>query len=110
MKSTFILAGQSNISGRGGLSRYNDKWVWDENTDQIAHMLQIESKDPRIRRLSAEDTWEVAHEPLHGDIDTLKTCGIGPGLLFSKILIRDIDQLVDLVPCAVGGTCIRGKE
>jgi hypothetical protein len=42
---------------------------------------------------------------MHGN---RKTCGVGPGLVFAKALLRtrsDVHRIA-LVPCAVGGTSI----
>ncbi|KAL2232623.1 UNVERIFIED_CONTAM: putative carbohydrate esterase [Sesamum indicum] len=97
-KSIFILAGQSNMAGRGGVVN----GTWD---GFIPPECQ---SNPLILRLNAELTWEEAREPLHRDIDILKTCGIGPGMAFSNsVLERDLGiGVIGLVPCAIGGTNI----
>ncbi|KAK4390513.1 putative carbohydrate esterase [Sesamum angolense] len=97
-KSIFILAGQSNMAGRGGVVN----GTWD---GFIPPECQ---SNPLILRLNAELTWETAREPLHRDIDILKTCGIGPGMAFSNsVLERDLGiGVIGLVPCAIGGTNI----
>ncbi|KAI3465311.1 hypothetical protein Pfo_021974 [Paulownia fortunei] len=97
-KSIFILAGQSNMSGRGGV--VNDTWDGFVPPECQAN--------PLILRLSAELAWEEAREPLHQDIDVTKTCGIGPGMAFSNsVLERDSGiGAIGLVPCAIGGTNI----
>ncbi|XP_010271049.1 PREDICTED: probable carbohydrate esterase At4g34215 [Nelumbo nucifera] len=97
-KDIFLLAGQSNMAGRGG--------VVDEKWDRLVPP-EIKPK-PSILRFSAKLRWEEAAEPLHADIDVNKTCGVGPGLAFANV-IRDKDSsigVVGLVPCAVGGTNI----
>lgn len=97
-KHIILLAGQSNMSGRGGV--INDTW------DGI---VPDESRPNRsVIRLTAGLTWEKAQEPLHRDIDITKTCGIGPGLAFAKSLIHNDSSFpqVALVPCAIGGTNI----
>lgn len=97
-KHIILLAGQSNMSGRGGV--FNDTW------DGI---VPHESRPSRsVMRLTAGLTWEKAREPLHKDIDITKTCGIGPGLAFANSLLhRDSSvRQVALVPCAIGGTNI----
>ncbi|CAI9267093.1 unnamed protein product [Lactuca saligna] len=105
-KSIFILAGQSNMSGRGGV--VNDTWdnyIPPESYPNLA-----------ILRLSADLNWQLATEPLHRDIDTAKACGVGPGMAFASSLLRMDSSVgvVGLVPCAVGGTNIsqwaRGGE
>ncbi|KAF6176207.1 hypothetical protein GIB67_023498 [Kingdonia uniflora] len=97
-KNIFILAGQSNMAGRGGV--LDDKW------DGI---VPLECQpNPSILRLSSKLRWEEAHEPLHFDIDVNKTCGVGPGMAFANS-VRNADSsigVVGLVPCAIGGTNI----
>lgn len=101
-----MLAGQSNMAGRGGVTNR----VWDGHVPSEAHC-----DAGTVWRLNANMGWEEAHEPLHADIDTGKTCGIGPGLVFAAEVIRqhrDVTGLspperIGLVPCAVGGTAIR---
>ena len=102
----FVLSGQSNMAGRGGV--HHRRWdgvVPPEGTP-----------DPSIQRLSASLDWEEAREPLHADIDTTKTCGVGPGMVFARAVLPCLqeDALgegartgIGLVPCAVGGTAIR---
>lgn len=103
-KDIFILAGQSNMAGRGGV--FNRKW------DGV---VPIECKpSPSVLRLSSNLKWEEAREPLHEDIDVEKTCGVGPGLAFANEVVRMRGGggggcggcVVGLVPCAVGGTRI----
>ncbi|XP_076918387.1 putative carbohydrate esterase At4g34215 [Bidens hawaiensis] len=104
--SIFLLAGQSNMSGRGGIVN----GTWDNNIppESIPNLA--------ILRLSADLNWQLATEPLHRDIDTTKACGIGPGMAFASWLLRKDSSIgvVGLVPCAVGGTNIsewaRGGE
>ncbi|KAF8404958.1 hypothetical protein HHK36_009853 [Tetracentron sinense] len=97
-KNIFILAGQSNMAGRGGV--FNE--TWDGIVPPECH------PNPSILRFSAGLEWEEAREPLHSDIDLNKTCGIGPGMAFANAVI-DMDSsigVVGLVPCAIGGTKI----
>ncbi|GKA88469.1 probable carbohydrate esterase [Tanacetum coccineum] len=86
------------MAGRGGV--HNKKW------DKI---VPNDSKpDPStIHRLNANLIWETAQEPLHSDIDTKKTCGVGPGMSFANAVKDYINGVIDLVPCAVGGTAIK---
>jgi len=106
----FVLSGQSNMAGRGGV--HHRRWdgvVPPEGTP-----------DPSIQRLSASLDWEEAREPLHADIDTAKTCGVGPGMVFARAVLPCLQEGtsvegaragtgigIGLVPCAVGGTAIR---
>ncbi|CAI9753483.1 unnamed protein product [Fraxinus pennsylvanica] len=96
-KNIFLLAGQSNMSGRGGV--INGNW-----TGYIPPECRSQ---PSILRLSAGLTWEEACEPLHRDIDN-KTCGVGPGMSFANYVLEKDSNIgvIGLVPCAVGGTYI----
>lgn len=97
-KSIFILAGKSNMAGRGGV--YGE---WDR---YIPPPCQ---SSPSILRLNANLVWVVANEPLHQDIDTKKICGVGLGMCFANQVLRQGSSslgVIGLVPCAVGGTSI----
>ncbi|CAI9757897.1 unnamed protein product [Fraxinus pennsylvanica] len=85
------------MAGRGGVVLHWDHYI----------PLECRSK-PTILRLTAGLTWEEAHEPLHKDIDSNKTCGVGPGLAFANSLLGRNPSLglIGLVPCAVGATSI----
>ncbi|THG09490.1 probable carbohydrate esterase At4g34215 [Camellia sinensis] len=97
-KNIFILAGQSNMSGRGGINNL----TWD---GVVPPQCQ---PNPAILRLSSELKWVQASEPLHKDIDVNVTCGVGPGMVFANTVLHKKDSsirgVVGLVPCAVGGT------
>ncbi|CAM8946330.1 unnamed protein product [Rhodiola kirilowii] len=93
----FILAGQSNMSGRGGV--VND--TWDGFVPPEAR------SNSAIMKLGPKLNWELAFEPLHKDIDVNKTCGIGPGLIFANAVVVHRIGAVGLVPCARGGTSLR---
>lgn len=98
VQNIFILAGQSNMSGRGGV--VNETW------DGV---VPIQSHpNSSILRLSAELTWVEARDPLHRDIDVNATCGVGPGMAFAKAMLERDPSLgvIGLVPCAIGGTRI----
>ncbi|KAM0011905.1 putative sialate O-acetylesterase domain, SGNH hydrolase superfamily [Helianthus debilis subsp. tardiflorus] len=97
-RQIFILSGQSNMAGRGGVKNHH----WD-------HKVPDDCKpDPTaIHRLTANLTWETAQEPLHADIDKNKTCGVGPGMSFANA-VKDYNAgVIGLVPCAIGGTAIK---
>lgn len=98
-KHIFVLSGQSNMAGRGGVSKHHPG-RWDGVVPPEC------CPNPSILRLSANLHWEAAHEPLHSDIDSNKTCGVGPGMSFANA-VRERVGLVGLVPCAVGGTAIK---
>ncbi|XP_077231523.1 putative carbohydrate esterase At4g34215 [Tasmannia lanceolata] len=97
-KHIFLLAGQSNMAGRGGV--IGGKW-----DGVVPPECQ---PDPSIQRLNSRLQWEEAHEPLHAGIDVNKTCGVGPGMAFANAIRTSgsIKGVVGLVPCAIGGTKI----
>ncbi|MED6218581.1 hypothetical protein PIB30_027919 [Stylosanthes scabra] len=103
----FILAGQSNMAGRGGVNETTATW------DGVVPPQC--RPNPSILRLNAQLEWVEAQEPLHADIDVTKTNGVGPGMAFAnRILEKQPGMgLIGLVPCAIGGTNIseweRGK-
>ncbi|KAL7125271.1 hypothetical protein ABFS83_14G106300 [Erythranthe nasuta] len=97
-KQIFILSGQSNMAGRGGVDRHKH---WDGVVP-----AESAADGNRIYRLNAQLHWEAAREPLHRDIDTKKTCGVGPGMSFANA-VKERVGVVGLVPCAVGGTAIK---
>ena len=109
-KNIFILAGQSNMAGRGGVTvASNETATWDGVVPPQCR------PNPSILRLNAQLNWVEAQEPLHADIDVKKTNGIGPGMAFANSILdkRPGFGVVGLVPCAIGGTNIseweRGK-
>ncbi|XP_062024501.1 probable carbohydrate esterase At4g34215 isoform X2 [Rosa rugosa] len=100
----FILSGQSNMAGRGGVIRdhgHNHHQHWDGVVPSEAQ------PDPSILRLNAHLHWEAAREPLHADIDAKKVCGLGPGMSFANAVRGRVEGKIGLVPCAVGGTAIK---
>jgi hypothetical protein len=105
----FILAGQSNMSGRGGAT----SGVWDGVVPPEC------APSPRILRLSPALRWEEAREPLHAGIDVGNVVGVGPGMPFAHAVLAagkgaGATATVGLVPCAQGGTPLanwtRGTE
>ncbi|XP_054790909.1 probable carbohydrate esterase At4g34215 [Prosopis cineraria] len=99
----FILSGQSNMAGRGGVIRHP------HNHNQWDGFVPPECRpDPSIVRLNAHLRWEPAAEPLHADIDAAKVCGVGPGMSFANAVRPHVrGGALALVPCAVGGTAIK---
>lgn len=98
-RNIFILAGQSNMVGEGGVVNYQ----WD------GYVPPESASNPLIMSLNNNLSWEEAREPLHH-------YGVGPGMPFANTLLKrrpDIGE-IGLVPCAVGGTKIsqwmRGTE
>ncbi|XP_074568213.1 putative carbohydrate esterase At4g34215 [Curcuma longa] len=101
-KQIFILSGQSNMSGRGGVLHRR----WDG-------VVPPECRpNPSVLRFAAASLWEEARVPLHADIDAAKVCGVGPGMAFANALLPRLpaDDVIGLVPCAIGGTPIREWE
>lgn len=86
----FLLAGQSNMAGRGRVA----------DEDRTAH--------PRVRMFSRDSQWVSAIEPMHFD---KPIAGVGPGRSFG-VAIADADASIDvgLVPTAVGGSPVTAWE
>jgi hypothetical protein len=87
----FVLAGQSNLSGRGAISE----------------ILDLYKSRSDVLRFNEFCQWEVAEEPLHRGIDPKKERnGAGPGIPFAIHLLERLPagSTVGLVPCAVGGS------
>ncbi|KQK12003.1 probable carbohydrate esterase At4g34215 isoform X1 [Brachypodium distachyon] len=99
-KVVFVLAGQSNMAGRGGVTGAR----WDGVVPPDS------APSPSVLRLTADLRWEEAREPLHQGIDVgggNRAVGVGPGMAFANAVLRSgrLDgAAVGLVPCAVGGT------
>ncbi|CAN6321886.1 unnamed protein product [Urochloa humidicola] len=101
----FLLAGQSNMGGRGGATSGSGT-SWDGVVPPEC------APSPRILRLSPELRWEEAREPLHAGIDEGNVVGVGPGMPFAHAVLRGsrgrlpAHAAVGLVPCAQGATSI----
>jgi hypothetical protein len=97
-KLVFILAGQSNMAGRGGVVSNH----WDGTVPPDC------APSTSILRLAPDLRWERAREPLHAGIDAPNhAVGVGPGMSFANALLRSGRAgapVLGLVPCAVGGT------
>ena len=85
----FILAGQSNMAGRGFV----------EPADTLP--------DPRILTITKDKQWILAKEPLHFYEPSLT--GLDCGLSFGREMIKNLPDSVSiaLIPCAVGGSKIQ---
>jgi len=82
----YLLAGQSNMAGRGAVSKQDKK----------VH--------PRVFVLNRQNRWAPAVDPLHFD---KSWAGVGPGLTFGKVIAEaDPNVTIGLIPCAVGGSPI----
>jgi hypothetical protein len=91
----FMLAGQSNMSGRGELP---------EPAQEI---------DPRIFIFGNDYRWRVAVEPVDdpsGQVDLVSydpDAGFGPGVAFASALMAEHPGMaIGLIPCARGGSSI----
>eukprot|EP00928_Gymnodinium_smaydae_P065020 TRINITY_DN48219_c0_g1_i2.p1 TRINITY_DN48219_c0_g1~~TRINITY_DN48219_c0_g1_i2.p1 ORF type:complete len:329 (-),score=73.61 TRINITY_DN48219_c0_g1_i2:132-1061(-) len=90
-RHVFLLAGQSNMAGRGDLR------------GPCATLAA--APEARIEVLDATGTWKSpAQHPLH--FDKPEKAGVGPGLAFARSVIDVLPpgSRVGLVPCAVGGS------
>ena len=90
----FLLAGQSNMKGRGAID-------------------MKPKEDRRILFLHAKKLqWYIARDPLHATgtpdrIDGSDNAGTGPGMSFARTLARNDEALnIGLIPAAVGGAPI----
>ncbi|CAK0787598.1 hypothetical protein CVIRNUC_010820 [Coccomyxa viridis] len=100
----FVLAGQSNMAGRGGVQNLSDgSKEWDG-------VMPLDCRGSGIQCWDASSRWRRAAEPLHAGIDTGKTCGVGPGMYFASRLLElkayRPECKIGLVPCAIGGSSI----
>ncbi|EYU42695.1 hypothetical protein MIMGU_mgv1a012748mg [Erythranthe guttata] len=98
-KQIFILAGQSNMSGRGGVDK-NKIWDGVVPAESSADAAKIFRLGPDHR------SWEAAAEPLHQGLDSNRVCGVSPGMAFANA-VKERVGAVGLVPCAVAGTAIK---
>jgi hypothetical protein len=86
----FLLAGQSNMAGRGVV----------EAEDRVAH--------PRVLALDRAGAWVPAVDPIHFD---KPIAGVGPGRSFGLALAEANPAMrIGLIPAAVGGSPISSWE
>lgn len=86
----FLLAGQSNMAGRGIVAE----------EDKKVH--------PRILALSKDNKWVPAVDPIHYD---KKVAGVGLGKSFARVLVEKNPNItVGLIPAACGGSPISTWE
>lgn len=80
----FLLAGQSNMAGRGAIAP----------EDKVPH--------PRVLMLDRNGNWVPAVDPVHFD---KPFAGVGPGRRFAILLAEsDPSITVGLIPAACGGS------
>lgn len=85
----YLLMGQSNMAGRGGLTPDKQK------------------TSPRVLTLTQDGRWVVAKDPIHQK-DGRTEPSVGPGISFALEMAKaDPDVTIGLVPCAVGGTPLK---
>lgn len=83
----YILAGQSNMAGRGYITG-------DFKTETNDHVFM----------LTKDNTWVQAKHPVHFD---KPTAGVGPGLAFGIVMAAQNPKVrIGLIPTAVGGSPI----
>ena len=83
----FLLAGQSNMAGRGKVEAFDSEI------------------DPRIFTLNKELEWVPAADPIH--FDKPRVVGVGLGKTFAKEYVdAHPGVVVGLIPCAAGGSPI----
>lgn len=85
----FLLAGQSNMAGRG----------------MVAELAEPDrAADPRVLALGRDGEWRVATDPIHWD---KSAAGVGVGKFFGR-LVADASPgvVVGLIPSACGGSPI----
>jgi hypothetical protein len=86
----FLLAGQSNMAGRGIIGE----------EDKVLH--------PRILMLTQDGTWAPAKHPIHFD---KSVAGVGLSMSFAEVLTEtDEDIFIGLIPAACGGSSITTWE
>lgn len=84
----YILAGQSNMAGRGVM------------TDLLKAL-----HNDQVWMLNKDLNWTLAKHPIH--FDKPSVAGVGPGLSFGIAMANaHPGRKIGLIPCAVGGTSI----
>jgi len=85
----FLLAGQSNMAGRGSVKKLTPEEA---------------APDPRILALNTELDWRTAVDPIHWD---KPAAGVGLGKFFARIVAdKNPGVTVGLIPAACGGSSI----
>lgn len=98
----FLLAGQSNMMGHGGVRDMKDgQEYWD------GYVPPECQPNPKIFLLNREFSWAEAKEPIHAGIfPKLRVTGIGPGMPFARRILESNPGFgtIGLVPCAFDWT------
>ncbi len=83
----YLLAGQSNMAGRGEVD------------------AESKQTNPHILMLNKAGEWVLATDPVHFD---KSVAGVGPAIAFAKEMLQKNPNIkIGLVPAAVGGSPIR---
>jgi Carbohydrate esterase, sialic acid-specific acetylesterase len=94
----YLLAGQSNMSGRGSIQELT---------------AAERTPDPAVSLYGNDGKRRAALDPLDdatGQVDAVSAdpqAGVGPGLTFARQLRKVRKRPIALVPCAKGGSAIR---
>ncbi|MBI1356356.1 MAG: sialate O-acetylesterase [Acidobacteria bacterium] len=87
----YLLAGQSNMAGRGTVEEIDSTPV------------------PRVFALNSAMEWGPAKEPLHFDKPDI--VGVGPGFAFGRAMAEaEPNVRIGLIPAAAGGSSIRAWQ
>lgn len=93
----YVLAGQSNMSGRGALAELTE---------------QERAPVPGVAMLGNDGIVRPAMEPIDGArgqqdmVSADRLAAVGPGLFFARALIARQRRPIILIPCAKGGSAI----
>lgn len=89
----FLLAGQSNMAGRGNVADLS---------------AEDGAADPAVFALNRDGEWQPAMDPVHWD---KASAGVGPGKFFGRLVARQTPGvIVGLIPTACGGSPISTWE
>ena len=113
-KLLVLLAGQSNMAGRG--------YAGPDDLSPVQNLLMIRPDgkwQPAIEPITKDrafiGTFQASGEKIVGNdpfetvlpVGDQKVCGVGPGRTFGRLLAEaNPGRVVGLIPCAVGGTSI----
>ena len=100
LSSIFVLAGQSNMSGRGEIDQNMSRTRVTESHSS-SHLYY----DPVLGWTALAPALSI----LHKHVDLLKDCGIGIGNYFANDFARlqqEGEHIVGLIPVAVGATAL----
>src|SRR5690554_3300208 len=84
MIKSFLLAGQSNMSGRGIIG-------------------EVEPIINEKVKMFINNQWLIAKEPVHRDKEF---AGVGLCMSFADYLSKKYNMEIGLIPCAVGGSSL----